>query len=255
MNTIDKNQDWLDDPLRDDARFDRLADGELSPEEYRALVSGLDEEPGGWRRCALAFLEAQALSGELASIRRCGQLSESPIAPLAQPVRRPAKAAARQAGRPVNLSNWLLILGMAASFLLTFVVGTTVPGLWKPAPGGGNQDGGNLAADSVTAEPGQAMPDGLLRTVGNAQVWIEGPGGTQSSAGEVPIFELPAGASGEWLGQPEPVLPMDLINELERRGHRVERHEQYVPVNLEDGREGVIPVERYQITPVSRRAY
>ena len=40
-------------------RFDRLVDGELSEEERRELLAGLDNEPGGWRRCALAFLEAQ----------------------------------------------------------------------------------------------------------------------------------------------------------------------------------------------------
>ena len=43
----------------DDSRFDRLVDGELSEEERRELLAGLDAEPGGWRRCALAFLESQ----------------------------------------------------------------------------------------------------------------------------------------------------------------------------------------------------
>ena len=43
----------------DDTRFDRLVDDELSEEERRELLGRLDDEPGGWRRCALAFLEAQ----------------------------------------------------------------------------------------------------------------------------------------------------------------------------------------------------
>ena len=34
-----------------DLRFDRLADGELAPDEYRALLATLDDEPSGWRRC------------------------------------------------------------------------------------------------------------------------------------------------------------------------------------------------------------
>jgi hypothetical protein len=54
----------------DDVKLDRLVDGELSADEYRALVASLDEEPGGWRRCALAFLEAQALAGEISGVRR-----------------------------------------------------------------------------------------------------------------------------------------------------------------------------------------
>ena len=41
-------------------QLDRLADGELPAEDYRALLAALDVEPNGWRRCALALLEAQA---------------------------------------------------------------------------------------------------------------------------------------------------------------------------------------------------
>ena len=48
-----------DMPQADDLPFDRLVDGELSEAKRRELLAGLDNEPGGWRRCALAFLEAQ----------------------------------------------------------------------------------------------------------------------------------------------------------------------------------------------------
>jgi anti-sigma factor RsiW len=40
--------------------LDRLVDGELLEPERRALLERLETEPDGWRRCALAFLEAQA---------------------------------------------------------------------------------------------------------------------------------------------------------------------------------------------------
>jgi len=56
----------INDPETLDARlFDRLADGELDEAGRRALLSRLDDIPGGWRRCALAFLEAQAWRSEL----------------------------------------------------------------------------------------------------------------------------------------------------------------------------------------------
>ena len=50
-------------------RLDRLVDGELSAQEYRALLAALDEEPDSWRRCAMAFLEAQTLGQELCRLR------------------------------------------------------------------------------------------------------------------------------------------------------------------------------------------
>src|SRR5437588_8567053 len=40
--------------------LDQLAEGELGPSERRRLLAALDEEPDGWRRCTLAFLETQS---------------------------------------------------------------------------------------------------------------------------------------------------------------------------------------------------
>ena len=44
----------------DQAVLDRLVDGELDGPARTAALRALDAEPGGWRRCALTFLEAQA---------------------------------------------------------------------------------------------------------------------------------------------------------------------------------------------------
>lgn len=44
----------------DQAALDRLADGELDEPSRMALLRALDRQPDGWKRCALAFLEAQA---------------------------------------------------------------------------------------------------------------------------------------------------------------------------------------------------
>jgi hypothetical protein len=244
MKTFDANPAYPDD----DIRFDRLVDGELSPAEYKALLTALDDEPGGWRRCALAFLEAQAISGELAAHRRSQQWKDKPA------VTRQAAAAGYGASPPMR---WTLLPAMAASFLVAFILGVTLPSL---VPSGNR---GAVAvpesAAGVGDEPTAGYASTQPRTVGNARLVVSGPGGTQSEGGELPIFDLPGDASGSlaqrWLMPGEPALPLELIQELQRRGHQVQRHQQYVPVNLEDGRQGVIPVESYQITPVSRRAY
>jgi hypothetical protein len=56
--------------MPDDRTFDLLVDGELSEADRRELLSSLDESPDGWRRCALAFLEAQSWNSALGSIQR-----------------------------------------------------------------------------------------------------------------------------------------------------------------------------------------
>ena len=43
----------------DSIAIDRLIDGELDEHERRELLLRLDTMPDGWRRCALAFLEAR----------------------------------------------------------------------------------------------------------------------------------------------------------------------------------------------------
>ena len=52
MNTVDVGIDQ--------AALDRLVDGEMDEPSRAALLRALDRQPAGWKRCALAFLEAQA---------------------------------------------------------------------------------------------------------------------------------------------------------------------------------------------------
>jgi hypothetical protein len=57
MTTLQESEDQ---GSLDDRWIDRLVDGALSDTERRAVLARLDVEPGAWRRCALAFLEAQS---------------------------------------------------------------------------------------------------------------------------------------------------------------------------------------------------
>ena len=45
--------------------LDRLVDGQLAPHEYRELLRQIDKDPDGWRQCALAFLQHQAIEKEM----------------------------------------------------------------------------------------------------------------------------------------------------------------------------------------------
>jgi len=47
--------------------LDRLVDGRLGEDEYRQLICQIDSNPNGWKQCALAFLEHQALEKELSA--------------------------------------------------------------------------------------------------------------------------------------------------------------------------------------------
>ncbi len=42
-------------------------------------------------------------------------------------------------------------------------------------------------------------------------------------------------------------VPPDVLEALQRLGHRVERHQEFWPYNLQDGRRFIVPVERLEV--------
>ena len=90
------------------SQIDSLIDGELSPEARRELLARLDESPDGWRRLALAFLEAQAWRESFAEAAR--------EAPLPMPI-----AAIRP--KRLRMAPWM---ARAAVVLAAFAMGWAV---------------------------------------------------------------------------------------------------------------------------------
>jgi anti-sigma factor RsiW len=229
----------------DDRRFDRLVDGELSPAEYEALLTALDAEPEMWRRCALAFLEAQAWRGEMSAIRR-GQGTESPSkTPASKPVKRP----------------WRSILAIAASFVVAFF-----GGLMAQRQFDGWRDDAHLARIAKSDDaPGElelansdaAAGNGSVQqdssALGNIRLVVDGGLG-RSQQIEVPVYDLDK-VGLQFLAREEPLLAPEVVQQLERRGRKVQWSVDYLPLPLDENRQIVVPVEQYQITPVSRRTY
>jgi hypothetical protein len=70
----------------------------------------------------------------------------------------------------------------------------------------------------------------------------------------VPVYERP-GSIDEWLANERPALSPEVLQTLKDRGHLVERQIEYVPVLLDDGRQVIVPVERYQLKPANKKPY
>src|SRR5262245_40719061 len=102
-------------PLNEDILIDRLVDGELTGDERRQLLQSFDKRPEGWRRCALAFLEAQSWREELGQVAH-GRASET------KETKSPVPSVA-----VVRKSVWAtgaMWLAMAAGLLVAFGLGT-----------------------------------------------------------------------------------------------------------------------------------
>lgn len=108
MSTMPKSSRF-DEPLSD-ALLDRLVEGELTESQRREVLLRLEAQPDGWRRCALAFLEARSWRQAFAPLAQ-----EAQVEPIARP--------SREVSRPSRLNASLRWAILAASFLGVFALG------------------------------------------------------------------------------------------------------------------------------------
>jgi len=224
---------------RDDERvLDRLADGELPEEDRRALLGALDDEPGAWRRCALAFLESQFWCGDFRAIRNEPVAASEPVKSTPTNVDlRPAPAPAR---------SWRIFdyaLAIAASLFVAFGAGLWTRGVWNPL---GAMSAGMQVAGQGSSGPG--VPTTTVAARGTAHVRIDDPITHESSDVHVPVVEA-KDMDPSWLRQPRSTMPDDIRRSLESSGNRVIHQQVPMTIELNDGRRLVVPVEQLDVQP------
>lgn len=240
------NEDTIHDGAltpEDQLLLDRLVDGEVTETERRDLLLRLERSPEGWRRCALAFLEAQAWRGEARA------MATEPAYATAVPKLQPAAQARAAWG---GLGIWLPI-ATAAGFLLAL----GYVNWFSSAPGVDPNDPQNLR---ILA--GQRIPDAHGASPGDSRraaddnlrlVVAPGPDGARQVV-DVPLVE--AGRMQEALfGPMAQQLPPEVVRMLEQQGNQVVRERRLVPIDLEDGRRVVVPMDQVEIRPVGMQAF
>lgn len=240
---MDKSEDA---PMWDQRLLDRLVDGELTDAEERAVLRQLDRTPGGWRHCALAFVESRCWQREAQGLCQQAGNAKPPV----------ARSANRRAGASSAIS-WRTLLAMAAVLLLAFGIGRYLPRPWRnesPRSGAGpvaGQHGPVQPVASSTAGRSQVRPGEPAPPAGPpvANLTFVDDRGRQV---QVPIFDWDERVAEQLLYRSQP-LPNNLLQSLKR--HEVHRRQRYVPVVLEDGRHVVVPVQELDIVPVSATAY
>jgi hypothetical protein len=72
-------------------------------------------------------------------------------------------------------------------------------------------------------------------------------------------FDLPfvtgEGIDEQWLRSQPSAVPPQVLRALERLGHQVERQRAYLPIDLNDGRRVVVPVDQFNVRYVGERSY
>lgn len=211
-----------------DAMIDRLIDGELSLEDQRHLFAQLDGELHGWRRLALAFVENQAL-------RQTCQEWAAPVE-LASPRVETTKASGAK-----RLAH---IVTSAVALLLAFGLGGAVgrqtrPQIVSAVPALPSEIAVETEQDVLQPEQVDAIP-----------VALQYADGTFSQPVNTPVVEATSPLAQPWLNGAYR-LPERVREQLRRRGQKLSERQEWVEVDLADGRRGYMPVKEWSVSPVS----
>lgn len=267
----------IDESERDESDMDRLldllADGELNESDRCDVLAWCQRHPQGWRRCALALLEAQTWRTELRYLAR-EPVAALPLRPSAveEPVGgfgdrdRAGEAGTTSVSSPQRLRPLGWLLAMAASFLLAFALGLAVQDVRAPAelaPEVARQDSTAAQFAGTVAAPGKssrdpAAPIGDSRPTpkswSNVRLVVDGGPGSAPQEIDVPVVERDS-LDEQWLWGHPSAVPAEVERALERLGHRVRQQRRLLPFDLNDGRRVIVPVDQVEVQPVGRRSF
>jgi hypothetical protein len=222
-------------PNIDPELLDQLIDGELPDDQRHELLHRLEQEPGGWRTCALAFLEAQCFRETLRAA--------------------PRQESAEFARIPPPKRSWLhgqvaTVLAMAASFIVALGIGLWLRDVWRgqglATPGASqlavSPDETPRLRPQVEPEPGNAVR-GMPRTM-----MVSLPGAALGGQGSVrlPVTEHD-GLDESWTRTSPDLLPPEMREMLSRSGCEVRQSRQLLPLPMNDGRRLVVPVDDVEV--------
>jgi len=198
-----------------DRLIDRLVDGALPEPDRQRLLAALDGD--GWRRCALAFLEAQAWREALGPVARAGGPVEV------------GSGSARQGFR--GLARLAMAAGVIGAFALGWLARGGAGGVGTPAPA-------PVAAPLAVRSPA-AVPPAVVKAPEPAAEPTPAP------AAENLVDNRPA---------PAP-LSDAVLDDWASQGYQVERRQRVISLGFDDGQRVPVPVSEVRLRYVGDRTY
>jgi len=257
--------------------IDRLVDGELSEPQRRDLIERLESSTGGWRRCTLAFLEADEFRRALCHDRFMAAGGEADTDANSHSVPATDRVAETDRDRLLVSTRarrrWTTLA--ASAVVLAFVAGlgagrASSPHSQRlaqtqdaaPAPDrlGDTISGSPLDDDAAvvdnepaTSDRATGIPPDVVQQVGDdfEEVRIVGlvrvlDGGSSESRYTMPVY-TGSGLDQNWLASlPLPYSEED-VERLQQDGYRLRQRRQLMQVDLADGRSLAIPFGTLQL--------
>ena len=229
----------------DQSLLDRMVDGQLSEPERHALLEELEQTPDGWRRLALAYVEAGAWAADFGEF--VGQKQNQLAANMA-PVSSPARS-----GGPVV--RWAMVVGL----LLAVASGFALRGLWGVSPA---SDHANNTAQSrlETEDPLVSSPSpSKLKTVSPTRqetvtLLVNAGASDALERIEIPLLDA-ADVEDEWFFGSHAPIPKQFLEEFQQQGRQVRTGRTFHQLTLGDGRQIVVPIDSIEVQSIDQKRY
>ncbi len=261
----------------DEDVFDRLVDGELTEEERSALLTRLDDEPALWRRCALAFLEAQTwreaigdvftdLAGSPASPAEDRSPSRAePVSDIPSPTVVPGAAPVARPSRAFGETRIAKLTAMAAGFALAFLIGVWGHTWWLNRQTAATTDFARQAPAQSNDERNTSTAPTIPQVASVPAYspyqweWVTVPVSDESSNKvetlSLPVIPRESPSEDVWCGILPTPLPPEIADILLRQGHEIRQHRELVPVSLPDGSQAVMPIDEYEVRFIRHKRF
>ena len=233
--------------------IDLFAEGELESDAHQELFRNLDQDPTGWKRCALALMETQALKRSIRQIDFPGSAEKT------SPPLKPISLRPERKQRLLKTAKW----ATAATLFIT--IGLMAGRYWP-------NTSQNLVDSRVQTNAGYQHPLAQELAQKDRALRLQFEKATQAigiSDGRLiaflgtyhdeksqvfPIIESEQLAQ-QLAGVSEPKLPKTVEQELARKGWKVDSQKQFVSIPQRNGDRKTIPIGMLNYQFVGRETF
>jgi len=223
--------------------LERLVAGDLDEADRARVLTWLDADPGRWRLCGLAYLEAQTWSETLGAWMS-GDRTQ---------VELPAPQCTDHCPRPRRRLSVARATALVTAVVVAFTAGVITRGMWT-SPGTGHEPSTTITEDN----PSVPVPERVQssQAAGPLMATVSLP----AAASGVPAAEVrfPVVKGGSAPSSDETALtqlPDDVRRKWERRGYKFDAERRYLLARLPDGEQVAVPVERLLVSYVGNKVY
>ncbi len=233
----------------------RLIDDELTAAQERELLKHLDAHPELWRDCALGFLEERALRRGARGWVKAQESAPVPSQPAPAVLGLTAeKVVPRIASKQ---RSWLDYTTIAAGLLLAFIGGSVLQQYQsRPLP-----TNTPVAKDSAPpTAPNQQADDAssalLAKTDSPSNLRLqyvsnEGqPSNKEIDVPLIPVNKVDDSMLSSWeQAARQNTIPQETLRWLEQEGQVVRQQNLWLTVDLPNGQQALVPVQRIVVQP------